>query len=694
MTLDRRAVLVAPGLLLHRPVAAQVMTAQMPCVDQPGDIVGLLLEGQGEPAAAIAVFGQAFRAGDLPRDVSLGARLAGRQGGAVTVQCDIKTRHADGSARFAVISLAAPALAPAARAGVVLTRESSRAPMGRLDIAALLARHRAEVTLGGTTLDLMELLRGVLTTREGPLWQEGPLAVQARVMLPVTGVSVTSLRLVADITLFADGVCSIDLWVRNDIAMRPGGGPLTYTLDMSLNGAKALVAEGVRQYHYTGWGRLVGTRHPPPLIRHDTAYLAEVGAVPRYDLTTGVEPALLAAMAEAMRQRAWANALGGRGVTQNMSVGGARADIGPVTQPQAIWLQTGDPRAAAFAIGQAEAAGAIPWHFWDGTDPRGGWMDTRRWPRLWTDGRGGPPPGGLLQPIASDTGWNIVSSHQPDLSFVPYLLTGRRAFLDELQAQASWNVLGQWSGARGTADRPGLAEGVNLVRRNQVRGAAWSLRQLDGAAWAGPDGEAGTVWARAAAGANWAWLRAQLPVWTAAQGEAHGWIPGEYGTPGLLPPWQQDYFASTAAAAARRGSADAAVVLAWMGNFLAGRFLAEGRGFARHDGAAYLLAMNADASVRAPLRSWAEIGAATRAASLSNGDGWSKTEGDYAQLALASLAALWDVTGAESAREAYTWLSRANAPFTRPESYRRDPILNIVPRGMPRIAGRTPGCAR
>jgi hypothetical protein len=115
-------------------------------------------------------------------------------------------------------------------------------------------------------------------------------------------------------------------------------------------------------------------------------------------------------------------------------------------------------------------------------------------------------------------------------------------------------VLGQWTGTRGTPDRPGLAEGVNLVRGNQVRGAAWSLRQIDNAAWASSDDDPMAPWLRATCAANWAWLRAQQLSWTAAQGDAHGWIPGEYGTPGLLPPWQQDYFAFACAGAARRGN--------------------------------------------------------------------------------------------------------------------------------------------
>jgi hypothetical protein len=228
-------------------------------------------------------------------------------------------------------------------------------------------------------------------------------------------------------------------------------------------------------------------------------------------------------------------------------------------------------------------------------------------------------------------------------------------------------------------ETPG-GESVNVVRGNQVRGAAWSLRQLDNAAWTAPDNDPNREYFRVASAGNWAWIRSNIPKWTQEQGELHGCIPGVYGANGALPPWQQDYFASTAAAAARRGNGEALAVLRWMENFLAGRFLAGSKGFSPRDGAAYLIASQENSNETRPLRTWAETGQTTRRKDMSNGDGWAKTQGDYAQLALQSLAALVDLTGTTEARNAYAWLSGAGAPFTRQQDYRRDPIFNIVPK--------------
>jgi hypothetical protein len=681
--LERREAALSLAALIGAPGPARAATALVPpCPARPGDIAGLLLEGSGSAAGAVIVFGQAFCPGDLPSGRSLQARLP--DGTYLPAQLDIRARHADGSVRLGLISLAAPSLGAGRTAKVMLVASNTAAPTGPPPSAAG-RQATVEITGADGRPWRVDLLPRAFA---GSLWQSGPLAVQGRVELPVpadTAGGASSLRLVADVSLHADGALRLDAWFRNDLAMRPGGGAARYSARLLLDGQEAARFDIPKQAQYTAWGRLFVSRvgGPPPGVRHDVGYLADAGAVARYDLSTGVDEALIARLGAAASEPGWAVPLGPRGVTQNMHQTGGRPDIGPATMAQVVWLMTGDRRAAAFAIGQAEASGGVPWHFWDpagGAYGRGGWLDAKRWPRIWTDGRGGPPPGGLAQPIAADTGWAPDCAHQPDLCFVPYLLTGRRAFLDGLQAQAAWCVVSQWSQARGMPDRPGPGEGFNVVRSNQVRGGAWSLRQLSNAAWVSGEDDPNAAYFRSCASGNWAWLRACIPGWTVEQGELHGCIPGVYGAPGTLPPWQQDYFASTAAAAARRGDKDALAVLSWMGNFLAGRFLAGDRGFDPRDGVAYLIAADAGAGESRPLRSWEETGQAMRARGLSNDRNWSKTQGDYAQLALQSLAALVDLTDTPQARTAYAWLSAAGAPFTKPQDFRRDPSFNIVPR--------------
>jgi hypothetical protein len=671
----------------------------MPCADRAGDIVGLLLDGGDAPAGTVVVFGQVFRPGDVPAGGALAARLAAN-GQRLPTQLDVSRRHPDGSARFGLVSLAVPALPAGRRIGVVLARGTSTGEA--LDLAHALAGRRAEVEItprdGGNPwrADLAALLRAAPPATR---WQSGPLVTQARLVQPVPIAGITSMRLVADVAVRADGTLWVEAWLRNDIAMQPGGGEAAYALRILLDGREALSADVPRHWQYAGWGRLVGSAPggrpapEPPLVRHDPAYLAETGAVLPYDLSTGVEEAVLGRFAEAMRDAGWRTPLGSRTIQTRMGTGGGRPDIGQTTLAQAAWIMTGDARAAAFSVGQAEAAGSAPWHYWDA---RGGWLDVQRWPLFWDDARGGRPPFTLLQPAGNDTGWGLASSHQPDLSYVPYLLTGRRAFLDNLMAQAAWNVSSVWPRARRGRTPSDPAHDRIIVQDRQVRGSAWGLRQIDEAAWIAAEDEASRAYIEQVAAANWAWLRARIPEWTAQQGEVHGWLPGVYGVAGALPPWQQDYFASTVAAAARRGREDARAFLDWMRNFLVGRFFADDKGFTRNDGVAYLLAIS-PLPVSSPpqvFQTWAQLGAATRERGMSNENGWRRSEGEYGRLGLLSLALVHHVLGDERAREAHAWVVAAQATATAEPFLARIPSQNVAPRGMPRAPARLPRCSQ
>ncbi|MGE0420510.1 MAG: hypothetical protein AB7O80_27200, partial [Acetobacteraceae bacterium] len=416
-------------------------------------------------------------------------------------------------------------------------------------------------------------------------------------------------------------------------------------------------------------------------------YLWASGAIAPYDPAPGITERRLADMAQYMAAPDWDVPLNPRRIAQDMGTAGGRPDIGPTTLWQAAWLVSGDPRAASFAIDQAEAGGAIPWHFWDpAADGTGAWMDTRRWPQLWTDPRGGRPPKTLLQPVPprAVATWVADTAHKPALGFVPYLLTGRRALLDEVLAEAMWAILSAWPVRRAETNGVAAVQDVNVVAGGQTRGAAWSLRDLDNAAWIAPDDTPTGTYLRHAAAANWAWVHAMTERWGTVQGEARGWIFGNYtlGARGETSPWQQDFFASSAANAARRGNRDARAVLAWMENFLAGRFLAGGKGFNPRDGVAYQFPVAPQGGPNPSLfQSWAEIGEATRARDMSNADGWRRSGGYYGALGLRSLAALSEILDSDSARRAHAWLAGAVPPYTRAQDFAADPTFTVLAPG-------------
>jgi hypothetical protein len=339
---------------------------------------------------------------------------------------------------------------------------------------------------------------------------------------------------------------------------------------------------------------------------------------------------------------------------------------------------SGDARAAQYVLGQAEASGSIPWHFWD--EANGTWLSLEAYPRLWVDGRAAPGrPGdrlstGLTQPLPGNTGWSPDHAHQPELSTVPYLLTGERWILDNLQSQAAAVIMTTWPTNRLQG------EGV-VANGGQTRGSAWNLRTVDNAAWLSPDGTPEQAYFQKVSAANWAWLVSKIPEWTAQQGAAHGWLPGAFAEAGALPPWQQDFFATTAATAARRGNADAKTFLAWQANFLVGRFTHAEEGFNPAWGTAYFIPIS-DPTTRIPYGSWAEMGRQMIARGLARGDGWGNT--NYVQLALSSLALVAEVTGSAEAERIFRAIRAAGVRGSTPADYRRDPTYNILPRPLAR----------
>lgn len=699
-------------------VSGVIRAEPKPCASHPGDVVGLLLEGTGAPRGTVVVFGQAFRAGDVPRGAGLLARLA-TTGEPLPVQLDVTTRNPDGSARFGLVSLATPALREAEKIGVVLSVQPERqAGATPLELAA--AGRSAVLVLEPLgpgqpwRADLLALLR---QGRDQSNWQAGPLAVQQRVTASVPPSAVggaTSLRLVADIALRADGTLWVDAWLRNDIAMRPGGGDARYRMRLLLDEREALAAELERHWQYSGWGRQAGAAAggqpapEPPFVHHDAAYLADAGAVMAYDLSTGVWTGRLLQMQRDLEKPDWDTPLNPRGIETRMGAPGARPDLGMTTLWNATWLMTGDRRAARFCIGQAEAAGSVPWFYWDpagGAGGRGGWLDVRRWPRFWTSPRNGPAPRSPLQPAPGDTVWanSPVTSHQPNVSFVPFLLTGRRAFLDNLLAQAAWNVIGVWPGGprQGPPDA-GPMRDILLVWGRQIREIAWAMRELNQSAWIVPDNDPNRPYIQSVEAANWAWLRSRTPELTARQGELHGYVDsysmGRYHLG--VGPWQQDYLATSVALAAQRGNEDARAVLVWMSNFIVGRFMAGDKGFEPQNGVSSYFAVYRGPPVlppgsppAQPITTWAEAGALTREWNRSDSRVW-RTEAEYSRLALLSLAMVANVLDSEDARRAYAWLANAGAPYTARQNFEGTPYHNVTPRGVSRSPAQAVRCVR
>jgi len=656
-----------------------------PVASQPGDIVGLAFQNAGAAAleGGITTFGQVFQAGDLPAGGGLVARIGGVE---VAVQMDVKTRHEDGSVKMAILSVERPDLAAGQQVDVVLHRGEAAATAPAVDLAAVASGHSFVVDLAITgrpamQIDVLAALRQALADGTASVWQEGALASQARVDVLIPG---TSMRLVFDVTAFASGEIAVEAQFNNDRTMEAVGGRVNYSMTATLDG-EVVRQETVSQAQYQNWhtsfasgatdgGQGLGKATAGWLnIRQDIGYWQETGAVPDYDTTIGVSDTLLSNYGRwAANDVNWHEPLYNYNIQKQMGAAGGRPDIGLTTQQNAAWLISQDARAANYALGQAEAGSSAPWSYWD--EANGTWLNTDNYPKVWADNRAGvgrpgdPTSTGLTQPLSGDTGWDLTVSHQPNLSYVPYLMTGERWMLDNLNAQATWSIFFQWSVKN-------LSDGsIQLVDQTQIRAAAWSLREIAGAAFANPDGSTEQAYFEKITEDNWDYIIANIPRWTAMQGEAHGWLPGLYQD--RITPWQQDFFALVAIEAAARGDEKAKIVLDWMSNFLIGRFNAEALGFEARDGAS--LAIRVADSAGNWYKTWEQIGAGSAEWGWTNGnDGWQHSNGYYPQLALATLAGLYRVTGNEAAKDAYIKFLSERPPYTDLATQQADPTQAI-----------------
>ena len=655
-----------------------------PTVLQPtttGQVVGLVL--QNPTATALAAreftFGQDFSQGQVPSGNGLVATINGQ---AVAVQMDVKTTYADGSVQTAVLTLLQPALAAGTSGNVMLSLAApSTAPAvdisqltdSNYDFTVDLNFNNADGSTTPFSFDAATLLQQALQAGTVSYWLQGPQVTELRFSTPVT----SSMRLVFNVSLYADGTTCTDVQFANDLAMTATGSTLNYDVTISQNGQAVLSQTGITQYQYQTWDQVVWSNGAPGVnVQHDVAALEATGLVWNYDTSLSVRTSTVTANTAAMAAGTGASGttgdayaiLGSGDIQKNMPGVGGRDDIGPMPSWDVDWLLTQNADAASFALAQANAAGSVPWHLFDPTT--GSYLTVTSNPTLWFDGRAGangttaftqaydqstgyPQPYDVVQ-----SGWKLDEAHQPDLGYYAYLATGNQTYLDQLNAQASFDELYTWPSARGNG------QGLVVGTTPEVRAEAWSLRELVEAATVNPTGSAEKAYFTQMLTNNIQYLLNQTQ--TANQGAVYGWFTG-YGitSDSAVAPWMEDYLVTSLGLAAGAGIAGASQLLAWATNWTAGRFLNGANGLNPFDGADYRLCVY-NAQTGTPYTSWSQVAAATVAYTadpsntngMSPGSTWySSTTGSYVPIARAALATEITYTGSTQAIQAFGWLS-------------------------------------
>jgi len=635
-----------PALADLRNLAVDV---EAPRVARPADaVVGVRLQGLSGQAGKITTFGQAFARGDWPGGAGLTATHEGR---ALALQYDVKARYEDGSVRHAILSIRNPA--DTADAQVTL-RAAPAQTRGTLEISGLIDRGydlSLDMTVEGrqVSVDAGALLREAIAGNRLDDWMSGPLAREVRLTQRLT----PSMVAIFDIRAMADGAVRTAVSVHHDDMLATANRDIEYAYTIRMAG-QTVIRRTITHLRHTNWREIVwGGAHPSTAhVVFDGPYLISAGALPPYDPQMQVARSFFDEQVASVA-KGGTGPMASAAILRAMPTTGGREDIGMVPDWTYAWIRAQSPEARAAMMANADAAGSVPWHFRDPKTGRVPTLDSR--PRFWADSRATEGANGHPAIEVKTDGWKLDNAHQPDLSYVPYLITGDRYRLDELHAQLGYGLLSYNPRYRDDA--------AGNLSNEQVRGQAWVNRTHAYAAWATPDDHPDKRYMVDKLNQRLLWYPAEYTRNDKRGGpasfETAGWIQGPHPA-GTISNWQQDFFAQSLSQAMRMGFASAEPVYAYTRRYQLSRFL---RADFNGRWSTVYRTIHSDKDTEVPFATWREIAQVNVAAGKFEADpaemmGGPAAAWNYVAQARAGYASMVGAFLDPLAAEAYAYLVR------------------------------------
>jgi hypothetical protein len=465
-------------------------------------------------------FGQIFVAGDLPEGYRL--KAIGKDGHEIPLQSDVKARHQDGSVRHAVVSVLIQA-----KTGEIWLYKSvqknteTAAKLEQADYKPAALQSSVAINIDGkkytASLDKLSLdcekkpsadhagICQILTTpsttkyqriiHPKPInWLNGDIVQE--VGIPVyfqdeEGVEHPHLmaRFFVRKYLNSDNF-RVDLCIENNWTYKPNPQNFLYDVDVIINHQKVYSQQNLIHYHHARWRKLFWTEHDNGIhVKHNIRYMIKTKVIPNYDLSLEIDPGIIERKYGKYDQYPDIPMRTGI-VTRGMPQTGGRQDIGPLPIWAVHYLLTMDKRPKNITLAVGDMAGTWSVHYRDhNTDLP---VSLSTYPYLTTHingiGQGPHPIPRVLHldlPAAvtqcEDCVLHLLPdvAHQPSMAFLPYVVTGDYYYLEELQFWANWNVF-ETAPAYRDLDH-------GLLRWQQPRGIAWSLRTLGQTAYITPD---------------------------------------------------------------------------------------------------------------------------------------------------------------------------------------------------------------
>ena len=545
-----------------------------------GALATLRIESTGatEDKRVPVSVGQVFAPGAVAGGAGLAGKLA--DGSRVPLQVDVKARHPDGSLRHAVVSAILPVPSKHPLALGLLPASGAAAQAGGAPALPEGVSATFTATLDGKPW--VATLARAFAKGKPRSWLAGPVVQEWVAAIPLADAAGRphphlsarfALRWYPELRK-----ARVDLTVENDWAFEPNPSNLTYDAELAVNGDTVFRQPELVHYHHARWRKLAWTGGAPAIhVRHDTAQLLASRALPNYDASVRIDDSALTAM-----HKAWSGPktepMGVGAALPAMPTTGGRPDIGLLPGWAVMYLLGMDPRARDITFGTADLAGSWSMHYRDRrTDLPVSLVD---YPYLST--LGGPSVKfnpvakrseafpDCVRPEACRTPNLHDTSHQPGFAYLPYLLTGDHYYLEELQFWAMYNVF--------ASNPPYRFYGKGVLKWDQVRGQAWSLRTLAQAAYITPDKHPLKPHFLSLLDHNLDWYNTEYTNNPRApeQGFLTFGYAIVYERGRGIAPWQDDFFTSAVGHAAELGFGKAKTLLAWKARFPARRMVGEG----------------------------------------------------------------------------------------------------------------------
>lgn len=537
-------------------------------------------------------FGQVFAAGNLLATDVLTGRL--EDGTSVPLQVDVKAKHPDGSVRHAIISAVVPSIAAAQTRTMSLVKGGT-APTGTVTIDSLMRTGfttSVHAKVGG--VDYYASADDLLKSGKVTNWLSGPVATEWQVSAPLrtsSGALHPHLSARFAIRWYAGAQkARVDVVVENDWAYEPSPQNFTYDASVIVGGKTMYSKTGMTHYHHARWRKMFwyNTAAPEVNVKHNTAYLINSRALPNYDQSVVIPETALAGF-----KTSWTGTK-----TEPMGVGmanpgmpstGGRPDVGLLPAWSASYLLSMDKRAKDVMLGTADLSGTWSSHYRDRKTDRP--ISVQDYPYMTVLGMHNDTYNkatgqyeafpACASSTACSTPNNHDSAHQPNLAYLPYLVTGDYYYLEELQFWAMWNSF---------SSNPAYREyAKGLYKSDQVRGQAWSLRTAAEAAYITPDANPLKATFTTIVNNNLDFYNATYTnsSSTNALGVLTNGYAVNYDNGTGMAPWMDDFFTSAVGHATDLGFTNAAPLLAWKSKFPIMRMT--GTGTCWIDGAIYAL---------------------------------------------------------------------------------------------------------